>query len=176
MTQQMMTTETGLTAEQMKRRSTVDPTTLSPLARLEALTKEKQARMLRLTLELVRKKLALGLPLSVAENELLAECRRRYYSKEKTTYRVDAHGCVHVTKTVDAEPIMNAMKDYGEIIGVNKRNDKVAGASLIGGIDPVTAANWAKETGLKIGTKEYAQFAKNRIKNDIDYRRFRVGN
>lgn len=124
----------------------------------------------------MRRKLDQGLPLSVAESELLAECRRRYHSKEKVSYKVDANGCVHVTKTVDAEPIMNAMKAYGDIIGVNKRNDNLAGASLIGGIDPVTAANWAKETGLKIGTKEYAQFAKNRIKNDIDYRRFRVGN
>lgn len=169
-----MTTTTGLTPEQQKRRTTVDPTTLSPLARLEALTKAQQAKMLKLTLELVRQKLAAGSPLTVAENELLAECRRRYYSKEKEKMTVDADGRVHITRTVDAEPIINAMKDYAEIIGY-KRNDKFGGAKMIGAIDPITAANWAKETGLKIGTKEYAQFAKARIQNDIDYRGFRFG-
>lgn len=112
--------------------------------------------------------------MTVAENELLAECYRRYYAKPKEKITVDSEGRVHVTRSVDAEPIMNAMKDYADIIGV-KRNDRVAGAKMIGAIDPITAANWAKETGLKIGTKEYARFAKRRLQGDIDYRRFRFG-
>ena len=158
----------------MKRRTATDPTTLNPLLRLERMTKTKQAQMLKLTLELVRQKLHAGVSLTVAENELLAECRRRYYSKEKEKMTVDADGRVHVTRTVDAEPIINAMKDYADIIGT-KRNDKMGGAKMIGAIDPITAANWAKETGLKIGTREFAQFAKKRIQNDIDYRGFRFG-
>jgi len=147
---------------------------MSPLLRLESLTKAKQARMLKATLELVRQKVAAGASLTVAESELLAECRRRYYSKERETRRVDADGRIHIERTVDAEPIINAMKDYADIIGF-KRNDKLAGAKMIGAIDPITAANWAKETGLKIGTKEYAQFAKKRIQNDNTYRGFRFG-
>lgn len=148
---------------------------LSPIARLEYLTKNQQARMLRLTLELVKTKIAQGISLTVAEGELLAECRRRYYAKPKETTILDASGRVIIKRSVDAEPIMNAMKDYADIIGP-RRNDRVAGAKLVGGVDPITATNWAKETGLKIGTKEYAQFAAKRIKEDIDYRRFRVGN
>ena len=115
-----------------------------------------------------------GVPLTVAENELLAECRRRYYSKEKIVTKVDANGSIHITKTIDAEPIINAMKDYADIIG-HKRNDNMAGAKMIGAVDPLTAANWAKETGLKVGTKEFAQFAKRRIQNDSEYRGFRFG-
>lgn len=87
---------------------------------------------------------------------------------------MDADGRVHITRSVDASPVIDAMKDYADIIG-HKRNDKMAGAKMIGAIDPITAANWSKETGLKVGTKEFAQFAKKRIQNDNEYRGFRFG-
>lgn len=150
------------------------PEELSPIARLEALTQAKQARMLRLTLERIKLKKAQGLALSLAEGELLAECYRRLNAKPKETIKLDSEGRVIVTRSQDVEPIIKAMKDYADIIGP-RRNDKVAGAKLVGGIDPITATNWSKETGLKIGTKEFAQFAKKRISDDIDFRRFRVG-
>lgn len=152
---------------------TISPEALSPIARLEMMTKQKQARMLKMTLELVRQKLARRLPLTVEENELLAECRRRYYSKPKETITLDNDGRVIVRQSMDIEPIMDAMKAYGDIIGT-KRNDKMFGAKMIGGIDPLTAGNWASETGLKVGTREFAQFAKKRIQ-DSEYRKFRVG-
>lgn len=116
-----------------------------------------------------------GWKLSPAEEELLAECRRRYVHKYKESTIIDPDGRIIVKKSMDVEPIMQAMKDYGDILGT-KRNDRVAGARLVGGIDPLTASNWARETGLKIGTKEFARFASKRIKEDIDYRRFKVGN
>jgi hypothetical protein len=158
----------------MKNQQLPNPTTLNPIAKLMALTEAKQAKMLRLTLELVAQKKAAGVQLTVDENELLAECRRRYYSKEKSVTKVDANGSIHITKTVDAEPIINAMKDYADIIGYG-RNDNMAGAKMIGAIDEVTATNWAKETGLKVGSREFAQFAKRRIQNDSEYRGFRFG-
>jgi len=170
----MTKTQMGLTEAQQQRRTTVDPTTLSPILRLERMTKMKQAKMLALTLALVKQKLDAGVSLSLVENELLAECRRRYHSKEREVKTVDASGRIHITRTVDAEPIINAMKDYADIIG-HKRNDKMAGAKMIGAIDPITAINWSKETGLKVGTRAFAQFAKKRINGDIDYRGFRFG-
>lgn len=112
--------------------------------------------------------------LTVRENEFLAECRRRFYAKPKETISVDSDGRVIVRRSNDAEPVIQAMKAYGDLLG-NKRNDRCAGAKMIGGLDPITAANWAKETGLKVGTKEFAQFATKRIRDDIDYRKFRVG-
>lgn len=116
-----------------------------------------------------------GVPLTVAEAELLAECRRRYYSKERETRTVDSNGVIRVTRTVDAEPIINAMLAYKDLVGIDRHNNKVAGARMVGAIDPITALNWSKETGLKVGSKEFGAFAKKRIQNDIDYRRFRVG-
>lgn len=119
-------------------------------------------------------KKAQGMRLSLAEGELLAECWRRLNAKPKETIKLDSDGRVIVTRSNDAEPIIKAMKEYADIIGP-RRNDRVAGAKLVGGLDPITATNWAKETGLKIGTKEFAKFAATRIRDDIDYRRFRVG-
>jgi hypothetical protein len=168
------TNQEGLSEAQNQRRTTLDPMLLSPLMKLETLTKAKQARMLKLTLALIKQKLASGVSLTVVEEELLAECRRRYYAKPKERQWVDAEGRVHIQRSVDAEPIISAMKDYADIIG-KKRNDRMAGAKMIGAIDPITAANWAKETGLKIGTKEFAAFAKKRINGDIDFRHFRLG-
>lgn len=81
-------------------------------------------------------------------------------------------GVIHVSKTVDAEPVMDAMKAYGDIIGTSK--SRVAGAKMIGSIDPITAAIWRKECGAGIGTKEFAKYAKKKLA-DPDYRRFRVG-
>lgn len=79
-----------------------------------------------------------------------------------------------IRRTNDAEPIMNAMKDYGDVIDRHHRSGAV-GAKMIGSLDPITASVWAKESGLKIGTKEFAQFASKRIKEDIDFRKFRMG-
>lgn len=84
-----------------------------------------------------------------------------------------ATGAVHVNKSNDAEPIMDAMKAYGDI--VTKYGGPNATKRYVGSIDPITASNWAKEWGCAIGTKEFAKLAIKRIKDDIDYRGFRVG-
>lgn len=83
-----------------------------------------------------------------------------------------ATGAIHVSRTVDAEPIMQAMKDYGDVIG--KGRGRVAGAKMIGAIDPVTAAIWRKECGAGIGTKEFAAYVKKKLA-DPDFKRFRFG-
>ena len=119
-------------------------------------------------------KKARGVPLSVAEQELLAECTRLAHSKPKEERFVDADGRIHIRKSMDAQPIVDFMKEYPSLFG-HRRNDKLAGTKLIGSIDPLTAVNWSKETGLKVGTKEFAKFVSKRLKNDITYRRFKVG-
>ncbi len=92
--------------------------------------------------------------------------------KPREQMSVDAEGAVHVNRTVDAEPIMTAMLDMKDVI--NQTYSKSLG-KLTGSIDPITAENWAKETGLKLGSKEFTAFASKRIKDDIDYRKFRFG-
>jgi len=128
---------------------------------------------LRLLLARAEAKDAAGIPLSVKEEQLVAEMYRRKFSNPRERVYVDSEGVVHVNKAVDAEPIMDAMKAYGDF--VDCYTSRKHAQKAIGSIDPVTAVNWMKECGHKIGTKEFAKFAMSRIKNDIDYRRFRVG-
>lgn len=112
-------------------------------------------------------------PLTPTQENLLAECQRVIQMKPTEQIVVDqATGAIHVKRSVDAEPVMQAMKDYGDVIG--KGRGKVAGARMIGSIDPVTAAIWRKECGAGIGTKEFAAYAKKKLA-DPDYRRFRFG-
>jgi hypothetical protein len=116
---------------------------------------------------------AQGLRLTPTEENLIAELDRFKNEKRREKMTVDADGTVRIVKTIDAEPIMEAVKAYGDFI--DKHTQKNRAQRIVGAIDPVTAYNWMKETGLKIGTKEFAQFAMKRIKHDSEYRKFRVG-
>lgn len=113
-----------------------------------------------------------NLPLLVAEEELLAECYRRYYSKPKESMSVDNDGTVVVRRQVDAEPVLQAMKDYADII--DRRKTGAAGAKMYGSLDPITCAIFQKESGLRLGTKAFAQFVKKKLK-DRDFSGFRFG-
>lgn len=113
------------------------------------------------------------MPLSPAEDELLAECHRRYYSKPTERVSFGSDGSVSFHKQVDVEPLMDVMKHYGDVIRPHQKT--AAGAKMVGAIDPITAAIWQKETGLRIGTKEFGQYARKKLLHDTDYRRFRVG-
>jgi hypothetical protein len=120
----------------------------------------------------IQHKLSRKLPLTPNEENLLAECQRvnRLKPKEETVF--DADGKIHFKRSVDAEPIMEAMKDYGDII--QKHKSKVAGAQMLGSIDPITAAIWRKECGAGIGTREFAIYAKKKLASS-DWKRFRIG-
>ena len=113
------------------------------------------------------------MPLTVREESLLAELNRRRHLKPREKMTVDHNGNVVIRKTNDAEPIMDAVKSYGDFI--DRYSTRKLAQRMIGSIDPITAQLWAQESGLKIGTKAFAQFAMKRLKNDIDYRRFKVG-
>lgn len=113
-----------------------------------------------------------NIPLTTDEENLLAECQRVKHLKPKDTMSFNADGELQIHRTVDAEPVMQAMKDYGDIIERGK--SRVAGAQMIGSIDPITAAIWRNECGAGIGTKEFALYAKKKLA-DSDFRRFRIG-
>lgn len=116
---------------------------------------------------------AQGLQLTTDEEQLLAELHRRRNENRREKMTVDADGTVRIQKTIDIEPVLEAIKAYGDFIDRHTQRKQVQ--RMVGSLDPITAYNWMQETGLKIGTREFAKFAMNRIKNDIDYRRFRVG-
>lgn len=132
---------------------------------------QEKAQKLRLMLARITVKLNRKLPLTPVEENLLAECWRVQYLKPTETVRFDADGRIHFVKSQDVEPIMDAMKDYKDVIG-RERNKN--GAKLVGSIDTLTAANWARESKTKIGTKEFAQYAKKKLQ-DRDFRRFAAG-
>lgn len=145
---------------------------------LEAETKERQetrlrAEKLKLILARLERAVAHGLPLSPDEENLLAELERRKYMNPRESIHVDSDGTVRVNKAVNVEPVMEAMKAYGDFI--DRYSSRKRAQRMVGALDPLTAANWARESGTKIGTKEFAKFCMQRIKNDIDYRGFRVG-
>lgn len=102
----------------------------------------------------------------------MAECHRIFYSKPAERVVVDSDGAIHVHRSVDAEPVMNAMKDYVDVIGM--KHSGAAGARMYGSLDPITAAILSKACGAGIGTKEFAQFVKKKLQ-DPDYKRFRFG-
>jgi len=69
-------------------------------------------------------------------------------------------GKVHFKKSLEADEMVRAISGYGEL--VNPRRNK-AGRLYLGSIDPITAANWARESGTKIGTKEFVAYAKKKL-------------
>jgi hypothetical protein len=131
------------------------------------------AQKLRLLLAEAVRKDELGLPLTAKEEDLLAELYRRRYERRRERSFFDSDGVLHIQKTIDIEPIMDAVKSYGDFI--DKHTQRKQSQRIIGSLDPFTALAWSKECGAAVGTKEFAAFAMKRIKGDSDYRRFRVG-
>ena len=163
---QSKTPQTPPTQTKMAKQSTLIPMTAQQ-------REVASAQKLRLILARAEVKVAQGLPLSVQEEDLVARLDAMRYEKRRESISVDASGTVHVKTSIDAEPVMEAIKAYGDFIDRTSRSK--TGHAMVGAIDPVTAANWMRETGLKIGTREFAQFAIKRIKHDSEYRKFRVG-
>ncbi len=83
---------------------------------------------------------------------------------------VDADGNVTIQKVLDATPIIEAVKMSSEI-EAPFRNDR--GYLHLGSIDPLTAANWAKECGCAIATKEFNEYAKKKLMSG-EFAHFRV--
>lgn len=135
--------------------------------------KRQQANKLRLLLAQAQSKVDRGAPLSPTEENLIAELDRRMNEKRREEIIVDSDGTIHRKKTIDAEPIMDAVKAYSDLISTRVNTQR--SEKYVGSIDPLTAVNWMKESGYRIGTRDFAKFAMNRIKHDIDYRRFKVG-
>lgn len=118
----------------------------------------------------LRQKLALGLPLTGAENRLYEHILETVYGNKKEVREYTPDGVTVVTTTIDAEPVMDAVKMSSEI-DAPVRNDR--GMLHLGSIDAVTARNWAKECGAAIGTKEFAAYAKKKLQSG-EFSRFQV--
>lgn len=121
---------------------------------------------LDLLLSGIRKKLALNIPLTHPEMRLVEalQTQHRLKPREKTVFDGDT---MHIVRSNTVDDLFDAVRTLSDI-----HSD--AGNTAYryrGSLDPITAAQWKKESGLKIGTKAFAQFAMKRMK-DSDYRKF----
>jgi hypothetical protein len=71
---------------------------------------------------------------------------------------------------MDVEPIVEGVKHLNNL--VNPERDKT-GRLYLGSIDPLTAANWSRECGHSIGTKDWAEYAKKKLMSS-DYAKFQA--
>lgn len=72
--------------------------------------------------------------------------------------------------TMDVEPIIEGVKHLNNL--VNPERDRT-GRLYLGSIDPLTAANWARECGHAIGTKPWSAYAKKKLLSG-DYAKFQA--
>lgn len=76
----------------------------------------------------------------------------------------------HFVKTQQVEHILDAAKDASEAY---RPNSGPAGGKFLGTVPILIAQQWATECGAAIGTKEWAKFAKQKLK-DGTWARLRV--
>ena len=122
-----------------------------------------------MNLQMILQKAALGLKLTGAENRLY-EHHLDAQLQKRETIKLAADGTMVIKRSLNAEPIMEAVKMSSDI-EAPVRNDR--GMLHLGSIDPYTAQNWAKECGAAIGTKEFAAYAKKKLQSG-EFSRFTV--
>lgn len=111
-------------------------------------------------LERINVKLTLSIPLTPREHNLVAEMQRVQTLKPRSNYQVTADGKLHIVHTNDAEPVMEGVKALSDL---TRDQGGSANHRYIGSIDPITAAQFKKDSGLKIGTKEYSEYVHKRL-------------
>lgn len=80
--------------------------------------------------------------------------------KEKFVH--NGEGSMQIQKTQDVEQVLAAAQGARELIG---RDSGPAGGRYIGTIPIVIAQHWAKECGAAVGTREWAQYSKIKLKD-----------
>ena len=138
-------------------------------AALDQVNKLMDLRYLESQMEALAKKLEAGQTLTPMEGNILAEIHYRQTAKP-TTRTVVEDGKTHEISTHDIEPLLNAIKDRREAFDASPKRAK-NGANYLGSIDVHTAANWAKECGAAVGTKEFTAYAKAKFASN-EFARF----
>lgn len=112
--------------------------------------------------ELLRKiktKLTLGLPLSNKEAELahyIEKIDRLGYSVKE----VFEDGKLHIVRKMTVDPMFDHVK-------LLSQTAKPKSGKYVGSIDPMTAAEFVKQTGAGVGTAEFNEYAFKRIESDL---------
>lgn len=116
-------------------------------------------------LERINTKLTLKLPLTAEEVQVGLEAERLCKLKTKIKYVVEGDSLT-IVRTNDAEPVFNHVKFLSDLQkdapSQRSRNQK-----YVGSLDPITAASISSKEGLRIGSKEFAEYATKKIRTDM---------
>ncbi len=117
-------------------------------------------------------KRALGVKLTGAENRLWEAHLRHSLLKQRERITADRDGNVTITKTMDAEPIVEGVKmmSDSQLHSPYRRDD---GRLYLGSIDEITARNWAKECGHPLYSKEWKEYSRKKLMSG-DFAKFRA--
>lgn len=118
----------------------------------------------------IRRARELNLPLTPMQENLLFEVQRWAKMRPTEEVTVDHDGTVRVSKTVQVDAIFDAVKLFAEIQAERPNKNR----RYLGSIDQLTAAKWAKESKTKIGTREFALYAKRKLASG-DFSKFSAG-
>ncbi len=76
----------------------------------------------------------------------------------------------HIVKRQNVQAVLDAAKDAAETL---RPNTGPVGSKYLGTVPVLIAQQWAKECGAAIGSREWAQYAKTKLK-DGTWARLRV--
>lgn len=129
------------------------------------------ASKLRVLLAQIKYRQDAGIPLTVMQEELLAECQRRYYAKPTKRVRLDkATGRITVTRQVDADPLLSAIRDYADTVG---KQTGAAGGRMFAAVDAMSVERMLKDSGLRLGTAEFNAYVKKQVTSG-EYTKYKV--
>jgi len=107
----------------------------------------------------------MNLPLSQEEARLAFEVEKIDRLGYTVVERFE-DGKFFIVRKINADPVIDTVKARSEMIRANGRKGGKAGQRYIGSLDPITAADLAAKSGLKIGTKEFADHAVEKIQQE----------
>lgn len=111
-----------------------------------------------------------GQELNGSENRLFEEYHRLHdlKFKERVLFDQDSQS-VKFVKSMEVDPVFEGVK----ILSEGNSDRLKTGLTYLGSIDPITAANWSRECGAAIGTREFAEYAKKKLMSG-DFAHFRA--
>lgn len=88
---------------------------------------------------------------------------------DRLGYTVSEHmedGKFYIVRKINADPVIATVKQRSQMIRDSGGKGGKAGQKYLGSLDPITAADLAAKSGLKIGTREFADYAVDQIKRE----------
>lgn len=118
-----------------------------------AFTKQQK---LQQALRTIKQKLEARLPLTPTEHRLACELERVERLNLTMEFRAE-DGKMHVRRRGNAEPVFDHVRYLAERQALRPASKQTK--KFLGSLDPITAAQFRKEVGSGVGTKEFQDYA-----------------